>query len=190
MMVSYNNTLYGATMPHTIFVGGIHGVGKTEFCKVITQHIDIDHVSASDLIRQAGKSLSTTEKQVDKVVENQNLLIYGLRRYRSNFEALLLDGHFCLLDTQHRIQIIPLSTFADIAPKAVVVVTEDAEVVVERLRLRDGASYDLDLVKAFQENEIGYAERVCKTLNVPLLIRNPSTSTTEVLAFIIKGLTK
>lgn len=171
-------------MRHVIFVGGIHGVGKTQFCKAIMQHLHIDHISASDLIRQAGKSFSTTEKQVDKVAENQDLLIYALNRYISDFSTLLLDGHFCLLDKELKIQPIPLSTFKHIAPKAVVVVTDEAEIIVERLQKRDSKSYDLALIKRFQEYEIDYAGQVCKNLNVPLLVRNSSSTITETLSFV------
>ncbi|HEY0735701.1 MAG TPA: ATP-binding protein [Herpetosiphonaceae bacterium] len=175
-------------MHHIIFVGGIHGVGKTQFCKTITEHVHIDHASASDLIRQAGKLLSTTEKQVEKVAENQDLLIYALSQYVSDFQVLLLDGHFCLLDKQLNIQLIPLATFQHIAPKAVVVVTDKPEIIVERLLKRDGKSYALDLIKRFQENEIDYAEHVCKNLNIPLLIHNSTSSIIEVLSFVSKYL--
>ena len=52
-----------------IFVGGIHAVGKTEFCKSIAKGLDVDIVSASGLIRQMGTQPSNQHKQVDKVVE-------------------------------------------------------------------------------------------------------------------------
>jgi 2-phosphoglycerate kinase len=39
-----------------IFVGGIHGVGKTLFCRNVTQHLDIEHVTASSLIRETGRA--------------------------------------------------------------------------------------------------------------------------------------
>jgi len=177
-------------MHHTIFVGGIHGVGKTEFCKVVAQHLYIDHISASDLIRKSGKLFSTAEKQIGKVTENQNLLVDALRAYKSGFKALLLDGHFCLLDKQFKIQNIPLTIFDQIAPKAAIVMTNKAEIITDRLRIRDGVSYSLDLINAFQENEIDYAKNVCQSLNIPLMIRNSDSNMSEDIAFMRGWLSK
>lgn len=171
-------------MDHIIFVGGIHGVGKTELCRIISQHLHMDHVSASDLIRNAGRMVNNNQKRVDKIAENQDFLLSGLNAYKSCSSALLLDGHFCLIDKQGNIQPIPQTTFDNIAPKAVLVLIDEAETIRERLKIRDGISYSLDLIANFQEYEINHASQVCKNLNIPCLTRKPNTSMDEVLVFI------
>ena len=50
------------------FIGGIHGVGKTTFCKLLTERIGYLHYSASSLIKEY-KNLEK-DKKVDKVNEN------------------------------------------------------------------------------------------------------------------------
>ena len=79
---------------------------------------------------------------------------------------------------------IPLATFVHIAPKAVVILEDQIEKIHERLEARDHIAYDLQLIAELQLRERSHAQRVCNTLNVPLLIREPSHDLKDALSFV------
>lgn len=49
-----------------VFVGGVHGSGKTQLCKKIQEVIPCNYISASQLLQWKKK-----EKTVENVLENQ-----------------------------------------------------------------------------------------------------------------------
>lgn len=172
-------------MTHQIlFVGGIHGVGKTEFCRKIADQLKIDHITASTLIREARQSIADEQKLVAKVVENQELLIRSLRYYQDIPRPFLLDGHFCLLNKSTSVQPVPLDTFKQINPKAVIVLVDVPEAIMERIQKRDNISYDRNFINNFQSREINHARSICNTLNLPILVHGLTDDFDKALDFI------
>lgn len=167
-----------------IFIGGIHGVGKTEFCQKVSRQLNISHLSASTLIRQAGQSIIPGQKRVAAVSENQDLLIQSLRNYQSRSRTFLLDGHFCLLDKNSDIQAVPLITFKQIAPRAVLVLVDEPDTIAGRITARDNVPQNKHFTAEFQIRELDHAQVVCNSLNVPLYIHSLSDRLNEALDFI------
>lgn len=81
-----------------VFIGGVHGVGKTYFCKHIVCRFDAAHVTASELIGRHIKHQA--DKTVPDIEENQLILTEELERYQTSYRTILLDGHFCLLNVR------------------------------------------------------------------------------------------
>ena len=64
---------------NVIFIAGVHAVGKSTSCKVVSERMDIPHYSASELIREARSSaLSDNTKLVADIADNQHLLIQSV----------------------------------------------------------------------------------------------------------------
>ena len=128
-----------------VFVGGIHGCGKTTISQHIAVLLRAAHVTASELIRTAGSVEPTFRTDVDKKVTqadiNQALLLRSLHDYRTrcNRAVILLDGHFSLLDRLGAVTRIPVEVYEAIAPVAVLLIEADARVIQKRLTKRDGA---------------------------------------------------
>lgn len=168
-----------------IFIGGIHGVGKTEFCKALSSQLQVDYVSASDLIRQSGISPSNEQKQVEQVTVQQDILLTALNNYRPNSSTFLLDGHFCLLTEKPAVEDIPLATFEGIAPSAVIVLRTDVEIIQQRLKSRSQIElYSLEFITDFQNREVAHASAVCNSLQVPLLITSPDKPLSDTISFL------
>ncbi len=167
-----------------IFVGGIHGVGKSSFCTAMAKVLEFDHVSASNLIRVSGKAPNFEQKRVDDIEENQDRLIRALQTYKSDYETILLDGHFCILGMKHEIQEIPSNTFIELAPKAILVLTESVTSICERINMRDSFMFDVNFVEKFQNAEIHHAKNISVLLQTPLSISTPNTSFEENLDFL------
>ena len=63
-------------MPRKIlFVGGIHGVGKSTLCDSICERMNVAHHSASELISKFVKVSHSANKRVTDVGKNQDVLI-------------------------------------------------------------------------------------------------------------------
>ena len=80
-----------------IFVGGVHGVGKTTFCQRLAAESGYSHFAASSLIKQKKETaISTVSKNVTDIPSNQELLLEAI----SDLEAsiIILDGHFTIPD--------------------------------------------------------------------------------------------
>lgn len=152
-----------------IFVGGIHGVGKSTICANLKNDLSIDSLTASQLIRREKKALINQNKLVNDSLDNQIRLIKQLKE-ESSHKRLLLDGHLTLINKKHEVEDIPLSIFQQINPSHIVLITSSTESIIERLKKRDNKTYDFYLIDSMSKREKKQAERISKALNIPLYI--------------------
>ena len=167
----------------TVFVGGVHGVGKSHFCRSLVGKFDVEHVTASSLISRYIKH--SGDKTVSNVKENQLILASELSRYKTKSRTILLDGHFCLLNESLGINNVPLDTFKAIAPQAIVLLKDDPVSIVSRLSNRDSHSYSVDLIASLQAREIKHANLVSQSLGIPLKVIEPIINLNELLKEIV-----
>lgn len=81
-----------------IFIGGIHGVGKSTVCQQICNKCNIEYLSASKLIKWSELSEDTKNKKVENLSFTQDRLVVGLRNAVQENKTYILDGHYCLLN--------------------------------------------------------------------------------------------
>ena len=151
-----------------IFVGGIHGAGKSTLCTTYCNDAGYEHLTASTLIKNSNPSFLGSGKQVRHIKKNQDALITALSQVRKSGKNYVLDGHFTLLDAKGTIRPIPVSTFEAIKPDKLIVITESPETIMERLELRDRKEYDKQLLDNMQESEIKHANRIADALKVSI----------------------
>lgn len=167
-----------------IFISGVHGVGKSYFCNLVKDATGIECFSASSLIKERKKQGFPADKRVDNIDENQSYLLAAVDALRASLGEFLLDGHFCLLNTEGMITRIPLDTFTTLKPEAIILLTENPEVIAKRRQKRDGVDHKTSDIKVFQDEEIKYAEEVSELLNVPLKISVGSSDIESTIQFI------
>lgn len=165
------------------FIGRVHGVGKTTFCKVLTKRIDYLHYSASSLIKEY-KNLEK-DKKVDKIKENQDILVTAIKNIFNIQNNYILDGHFCLIDTKNKIMEIPFSTFETLNLKKIIVLKDSAYNIHEKLLKRDDTNYDINLIQDFQNRELSYSKKIAELLNIPYKVFDIHSDIDEVINFII-----
>ena len=153
-----------------IFVGGIHGVGKSTICAQACFKNGFIHLIASDLIQKFdSESLlqKKSDKKVANVQENQDKLLAGLQISIQEGCRYLLDGHFCLFGSGREILNIPIAIFKQINPHELVVLTDSPSAIQKRLKARDSKNYYQHILQQMQDREIKHAENVGKALNIP-----------------------
>lgn len=165
-------------------MGGIHGVGKSTFCKSIASKINAEHLSASKLISMAKKENITKNKRVENIDRNQDILIYAINEYLDDKKLCLLDGHFCLINETGGISKVPEQTYRSIFPVAIIVLHDEPDKIHTRLNERDNENYNLEFIKNFQEQELIYSKDVANNLNIPHLPCNPFTDQNNTYRFI------
>lgn len=121
-----------------IFLSGVHGVGKTTLLERIEKDEMIIHTSVSNLIRKAGKRIDSRNKKTKNISQNQNLWKKELvNLHQVNGCPLILDGHFCLLDSESKIVILPKNTFEGTDMTKIILKKEDPRIIKERIEKRD-----------------------------------------------------
>lgn len=167
-----------------IFISGVHGVGKSYFCNLVKAATGIECFSASTLIRDRKNQDFPADKQVADIDENQLYLLAAVDDLRANLGEFLLDGHFCLLNTEGKIARIPINTFTTLEPEAIILLTENPDVIARRRQERDNVEHNAFDIEAFQNEEIKYAKEVAELLQVPLKISSGSNDLNNTIDFI------
>ncbi|MBW3467501.1 ATP-binding protein [Arthrospiribacter ruber] len=153
-----------------IFIGGIHGSGKGSMCSNLRKNLNIEHMTASDILNWSDISPEVGNKLVTDISFTQDRLIDGLKKRILPDKIYLLDGHFCLFDSNGCVENIPMDTFTKIDPIIISVVVSDPKLIVKRLSNRDKRNYDLKLIDNMQKREIEYGKEVANKLNIPFVL--------------------
>lgn len=159
--------------PRIIFVGGVHGVGKTTLCCSLYSQFNIKHYSASKLIAKINEKDLISDKLVKNIRKNQDALIISINKFLEPGENYIIDGHFCLLNSKRFIEQIPLSTYELMNLIGIVVLFDDPLNINKRLDDRDKMNFDINLLSRFQDEETNYAKYISEYLKIPYLKANP-----------------
>ena len=173
-----------------IFVGGIHGVGKTTICKSLSTEFNLIHSSASELISKYKKESFSKDKATKNIGENQDHLILAIDEYLDKNFQHVIDGHFCLLDENYNINKIPEMVYKEISPLAIITLFDDVDNIYKRLTQRDNKAFDKLLLSDFQNLELAYSKKIAMTSNIPYLEANPFVEKDNIINFIKRSLSK
>ncbi|KWC80583.1 ATP-binding protein [Burkholderia cepacia] len=154
----------------TIFVGGVHAVGKTYVLQPVCEELGVRHATASQLIKeQRGLANWTVSRQVDDIDENQRALVAAVQRLEEAGEMIVLDGHFVLRRSADVHEKIGVETFAQLIVQGVILLEAPGETIAERLRQRGDTTWKQSEIEAFARKEWEHAQTVCMQLGVPLV---------------------
>lgn len=152
------------------FVGGIHGVGKSTICRGICSQLDIQYLSASQVLKWSDMNTDERNKNVQDISLTQDRLINGLLSIVKPNKHYLLDGHYCLFDKEGKVTQVPFETFIAINPQSLHLIIGDVQIIKHRIEYRDLRTYEYDKLKEMQDQEIAYSEELSKRLNIQLSI--------------------
>lgn len=162
-----------------VFVGGVHGSGKSTLSRYLAGELPAVHKTAGELIREAATAnlvvtVGAQGKAVPDVDANQEVLLRGLLAFQSRTGAdtrpLLLDGHFALMNPDGEVVEVSPEVFGVIAPVAVLLVEADAAVVRRRLAARAPEAPSDDLIAALAARERARAMDTAEVLQVPIYL--------------------
>lgn len=154
-----------------IFVAGIHAVGKSSSCKLVSDETGIPHYTASQIIREEKASaISDNSKLVADIADNQRMLIQGVTRLLQN-SNFLLDGHFTIRrKSDGNIEAIDVDVFSELRIGGLVLFIDKPEEISKRMFERDGVLLPVTTFHEHQEAEIAHAQLVASTLKLPIVV--------------------
>ncbi|MDD2781483.1 AAA family ATPase [Sulfuricurvum sp.] len=152
-----------------IFMGGIHGVGKSTLCKKLQNDFNILSMTASQLIKEVSEKEEGKNKFVKNIDTNQHKLIKQIKKYTLD-GYFILDGHFTLLDKKRNIKKIEANVFRQMNLHLMILIDLEPEIIVNRLKQRDNIVYDIDLIRQMRDEEILHAKSISQELGIPLYI--------------------
>lgn len=167
-----------------LFISGIHGVGKSYFCQQVKDKLGVISYSASTLISEKKNSGFSIDKLIPDIDDNQKYLLAAIDELNSVSKRYLLDGHFCLLNAAGAVQRIPQSTFTTLNPDAILLLTENAEVIADRRFKRDHIQQAVNEIEAFQREEAQYASEIVGHLHIPIHISPGAARLSEAIMFV------
>lgn len=148
-----------------VFIGGVHGVGKSTLIKAIKgKLLDYEHLICSEVIKYTQSKLN-----VKKIDRNQDVLVSGIENIAPSAKTLLIDGHFALLQRQ-KPTLVPLSTFNKLKVDAILLLQGAIRTVLDRLPLEMRQLFDESILSELQELEVKHAHFVSRELNIPMLV--------------------
>ena len=153
-----------------IFVGGVHGVGKTTFSQMVSDALKIPTYSAGSLIREHLGETPSHDKKVANVSGNQDVLVEAVRALKLVRQRIILDGHFCLRDKKGLISPVPLRTYQALNVRLAIVVREEPELIQARLHERDGTPQACEEIRQFQDAEQSWASEIAIAMRIPLRV--------------------
>lgn len=168
-------------MKSIIFIGGVHGVGKSQICKNIASKYSIPYFSSSDLIGWSKLNQNQKNKVVEDISYTQALLLKAIETIDTKSKVILLDGHFTLLTrSKHRFEKVGFDTFGLMNVKLIAVVTLNVQEIHTRLLKRDGVNYPIDVISKMQDTEIEHGESIALSKGIPFLkLENSITNELE-----------
>lgn len=163
-----------------IFLGGVHGVGKSTLCENTFSPMGYGRATASTIIKSAGGRV-VAEKKIGNIDGNQQMLLRSLPVVLERYSRFVLDGHFTLVTEHNGIECIPLKVFRGINPDAFVLLIGSPAELARRLHVRDGKRWSKSFITEFQDIEIHHAKKIANTLDVPLHIVHNDDDPSDLL---------
>ena len=169
-----------------IFLGGVHGVGKTFLGKELCVKFGFSHYSASELIKEYKGIDFPKDKRIKDIGSNQDVLVGAIQSLVPNDSHILLDGHFCLINARGGVSDIPSSTFIELSPEAMIVLHDSPQEIHRRLLTRGKDNHDIGFIEYFQSCELLHSEVIAGRIDRPLLKHNASGDQAAIHDFIEK----
>jgi adenylate kinase len=149
-----------------VFVAGLSRSGKTSRSQHAAATLrDIDYVSVSSLLRDAGRTLSVAT--IGEALENQRWATDAFRAASFRGRHVLIDGH-ALIETGEGPMLVPDWFFEELRPDVLMFVRDHAEAISSR-RSGEASERQTAEIAALGMMEEGACERVASRLQIPLV---------------------
>lgn len=167
------------------FLSGVHGVGKSYFCRLAKEATGIESYSASELIAQKRQIEFSQNKFIPDIEDNQPYLLQAVAELKATGQNFILDGHFCLALTELvKFSCISRDTFITLMPESIILLTEKPEIIADRRRARDKVDVNESSIIDFQLQECNYAKELAENIGAQLFISGGSGDIANAIEFI------
>lgn len=157
------------TQPFTIFLAGIHGVGKTSFANKYLRNWGFHTIASSDLIKR-GQDIVNIDKRINDISNDQEILIHEFYKERIGNSKIALDGHLTLINKHDEIKRVSINVIKRINPSMIILLESSIDEVHKRIWERDKIMLPQKLCKQLMNEERIYAIKIAEKLKIPITI--------------------
>ncbi len=153
-----------------IFVSGVYGVGKTTICNLLSNELSIPSFSSSELISKHNGEEYGVNKFVEDKDKNQLILIKAVKENLEAKPKFLLNGHFCILNSNNEIEYLPNFVYEELSLTKIILLEAEPENIYKNLQKRDKKNYSIEIIEELLKSERKQASKIASMLNIPLYI--------------------
>jgi adenylate kinase len=146
----------------TVFISGVHGVGKTTLARRLSNALQLPYVTASTMLTGFDQPGLAT---ADVLVKQSEFIALRIRQILQSAHLLLVDSHCVLLDTQGDCVKVAMSIYQDIQISAIILLTDNPRQIHARQRQRGGLVLDVKKIAQLQDEEVGHSSAIANQMN-------------------------
>ncbi|MBR5078257.1 MAG: ASCH domain-containing protein [Victivallales bacterium] len=167
IITKYINDEYLSIDHRLIYISGINNICKTRVINKYFKHLGYSCLSFQRIINLNNNDYWSNNHD-DGLDEKWSILWKNLKKGKNNNNAIVLDGHFVLLNRNREIVNVPLNFFYKIKPVLIFVLIYDIN-EIERL---SNDNFDIEFYEKFQEMELVRGKKIAQELSIPIKIIN------------------
>jgi Archaeal adenylate kinase len=173
----------------TIFIAGAYGTGKSILCSRLEEKLNIPAFSAGNLISDQNGEIYGSNKAVADKDNNQLLLARQVQKLNSNYESILLAGHFCIFNSANQVELLPKSVFLELNILRIILLEASSAQINKHLKQRDSKTYHKSSIDELILQERTQADIISTELNCPFTIYQMTFSDidSEKISDIVRG---
>lgn len=165
----------------TIALTGVSGVGKSTLARTLSKAMPLEHLQASDLIREGrnatGDVVTQDQLRLIDLDENQRFLISGFRLATASKSGLIIFDAHTVIETGDGFVRVDAAVFGTIGINAMIFLEDDPKVIAERRRNdanRIRPLPDVGRLGRIQDVAREQAFTICHALGITLHVYHPN----------------
>ena len=123
-----------------------------------------------DLISKINGEKYGSNKVVADKNKNQDILAACVSEILQKSEAIILAGHFCIVNREGKVEKIPDAVFAKLQIEKIILLEAAPQIIRKHLSGRDGKDYSLQVIEVLLSKERQCSESTAEKLRCPLVI--------------------
>lgn len=151
-----------------ILVCGVHGSGKTQFSKLLSEKTGLPYYSASELINKSFPLEQHQIKNTGDISFRQKVLLGEISELYKKHDDFVIDGHLCLLNQKESIEKVNINVLQSMHISKIYLIMASPTQIYERLKNRDNVLYNKEFLEDYQNEEYSYAKHLSSTLDIEL----------------------
>lgn len=155
-----------------VFATGIHGIGKTTLCSVLSDTLQIPLVTASTLISKARGHSQNPEKLNSEIEDNALHFKRAVQELSRVHERILIDGHTVLLTNSGGTHRVSRAIFEELPITCFLILYNEVGLV--RSRLASTLAMSDQALAEFQNEELLYALSIAGSMQCDVVVASAS----------------
>lgn len=169
-----------------VFATGIHGIGKTTLCSVISDALHLPFFTASTLIRDARGDSQVLKKLNPEIEENAQHFKRAVQELVNAHDCLLIDGHTVLLTESGSCHRVSRTVFEELPITCFLILYNEVGLIRSRLTSIDTLELSEQTLTEFQNEELLYALSLAGDMRCDVIVARTSEDPQSIIERLLR----